>query len=593
MKNRIKKRGDIFLYYPELILVVILSIILSFFGVSYAQDHSGHSSLKTSARQEKPEKETTWTCSMHPQIQMPKPGKCPICGMDLIPVAGKEKETKEMPGSLRELTLSPYARKLAEIQTSPVMRKFVSVNVGMVGKIEYDETRVGYITAWVPGRIDKLFVDFTGVTVEKGKPMVYLYSPELLAAQSELLEAIRASRTLKNSKITTIKTTARKSITAAKEKLKLLGLTDEQIREIIRKGKPSDHVTILAPMSGVVIHKNALEGMYVKTGTRIYTISDLTSVWAKLDAYESDLAWIREGQEVEFRVEAYPGEFFKGTITFIDPFINPKTRTVKVRVDVPNNDLKLKPEMFVHAVAKAPVSAAARVIEKPDKKTLPPLVIPASAPLITGKRAIVYVAVPGKEGTYEGREIVLGPRAGDYYLVLSGLKEGEKVVTNGNFKIDSSLQIQAKPSMMSPEGGSGGGGHQMKHGGMSMKSKDEKKKIKMKMDVPPAFVSQAKQLIRKYDELSKTIKNGNIHQIRSKFKEFETQLNSVNKNLLTGHLHMVWMELAMLMRNDAVLGNIATDRDEAMEAFEALTKHINRMKKQYKISLEKGHDNAG
>ncbi len=529
---------------------------------------------------------------MHPQIQLSKPGKCPICGMDLIPVAGQNKEQKEKPGSLRELTLSPYAMKLAEIETSPVIRKFVSVNVRMVGKIDYDETRVGYITAWVPGRIDKLFVDFTGVTVEKGKPMVYLYSPELLAAQAELIEAIRASRTLKKSRVKSIKVTARHNIIAAQEKLRLLGLTEAQIKEIIKRGKPSDHITILAPMSGVVIHKNALEGMYVKTGTRIYTIADLSNVWAKLDAYESDIAWLREGQEVDFKTEAYPGISFKGKISFIDPFINPKTRTVKVRVDISNENYRLKPEMFVHAVAKAPVSAAARVIETPDKEVLPPLLIPASAPLITGKRAIVYVAVPGKEGTFEGREIILGPKAGDYYVVLSGLKEGERVVTNGNFKIDSSLQIQAKPSMMSPEGGGGGGGHQMKHGGMSMGKKGEKKEAKIKMGVPPVFIPQAKALLRKYDEIARALDAGDINRIRTSFKEFKTQLDHIDAKTLTGHLHMLWMELAMLMRNDAILGSISTDFEEATDAFKSLSGHITRMKTQLGIPMEKGHKNG-
>jgi len=279
---------------------------------------------------------------------------------------------------------------------------------------------------------------------------------------------------------------------AAREKLRLLGLDDEQIKNIESIGAPQTHITINSPMSGIVIHKNATEGMYVDTGTPIYRVADLSRLWVKLDAYESDLPWIRYGQEVEFTTQAYPGQVFKGTISFIDPVLNDKTRTVKVRVNVDNSEGKLKPQMFVKAVVRSTVAAGGKVMaaemagkwicpmhpdvvkakagtcdicgmdlvtteslgfiktETPGKA---PLVIPASAPLITGKRAVVYVRLPNrKKPTYEGREIVLGPRAGDFYLVESGLQEGEIVVTNGNFKIDSAMQIQAKPSMMNPQG---------------------------------------------------------------------------------------------------------------------------------------------
>jgi len=594
--NRMKKISKTgvsgLIFFPALVLLFLFLLSLH---MPWAQDHSAHQAQKTVSEKEE-EKATVWTCAMHPQIQLPKPGKCPICGMDLIPVKTGKKKTGEMPGSLRELKLSPYAMKLAEIQTSPVERKSVSVHVRMVGKIEYDETRLGYITAWVPGRIDKLYVDFTGVSVHQGEPMVSLYSPQLMTAQSELIEAIRTANNLKRGKISSIKTTARQTITAAREKLRLLGLSGKQITEIIRRGRPSDHMTILSPMSGIVIRKNALEGMYVKTGTRIYTIADLSWVWAKLDAYESDIVWIRKGQKVEFQTEAYPGETFKGEITFIDPFINPKTRTVKVRVNVPNKDSKLKPEMFVHALVKAPISAAAKaLVASPDEATKFPFVIPASAPLITGKRAVVYVAVSGQKGTFEGREIVLGPRAGDYYLVLSGLQEGERVVTNGNFKIDSSLQIQAKPSMMSP-GGGGGGGH-MQHGGMSMARKETGTKSPA-MEIPAAFAHQIEKLLDAYRNISGSVQAGDLTEIRESFKKFGIALDSVNMNLLSGHPHMVWMELAMLMRNDSVIGGNAKDPEEAKEALFSLKKHMNRIRSQFNVSLSraqqsKAHNHAG
>jgi len=428
-----------------------------------------------------------WTCSMHPQIRQPKPGKCPICFMDLIPVSVTSGEIEQ-----RQISLSQEAVKLMEIETSVVERKFVTTEVRMVGKIDYDETRVKNITAWVPGRIDRLYVDFTGITVSKGDHMVYLYSPQLISAQAELLQAARAATNIKTDGSDLINRSIRATLEAAREKLRLLGLTQQQIVDIEKTAQPVDHITIYAPIGGLVIHKNAAEGMYVDTGTIIYTIADLSRLWVKLDAYESDLPWIRYGQKIEFTTQAYPGEIFKGTISFIAPVLNPNTRTVKLRVNVDNPDGKLKPEMFVRAVVRANVAKGGRVMDpemsgkwicpmhpdivktqaancdicgmdlvtteslgyvKVDTPAEAPLVIPASAPLITGTRAVVYVQIPQTEKpTYQGREVVLGPRAGDYYIVESGLEEGEIVVTHGNFKIDSELQIQAKPSMMNPAG---------------------------------------------------------------------------------------------------------------------------------------------
>ena len=445
-------------------------------------------------------KAQVWTCSMHPQIRMPGPGKCPICAMDLIPLTDDSDEEKLGP---RQIKLSETAQKLASIQVAPVERRFAAVEIRLVGKIAVDETRRRYITAWVPGRIDRLYVDYTGVPVNEGDHMVYLYSPELLTAQEELIQALRALEQLQDNDVAVIRQTAGLTVESAREKLRLWGVKPEQIAAIERKRQSSDHLTIYAPTGGVVVEKHLNEGAYVQTGTRIYTIADLSQVWLELDAYESDLLWVRFGQEVKFETEAYPGEKFSGRIAFISPVLDEKTRTIKVRVNVDNAEARLKPGMFARAVVRARVTASGQVMD-PDlagKWISPmhpevvkdgpgscdicgmplvkseslgyvsvamaergtPLVIPASAVLITGKRAVVYVAVPGKEGVFAGREIELGPRAGDYYLVKEGLREGEQVVVNGSFKIDSALQILARPSMMNPEGGGPPPGHQ--HGG--------------------------------------------------------------------------------------------------------------------------------
>ena len=467
----------------KLVLVIIIAFILGYIVNSLTHKHT-----KQAVSQK-------WYCSMDPEIIRDKPGRCPKCGMDLIPLTISS--AAEI--GPRELVISEEAAKLMEIATSVVQRKFVTNEIRMVGKIDYDETRVKNITAWVPGRIDRLYVDFTGITVNKGDHMVYLYSPQLISAQAELLQASKAAGNIKAGTSDLVRRSTLATLEATREKLRLLGLDAEQIENIESSGKPQTHITINSPIGGIVIHKNATEGMYVDTGTGIYTVADLSRLWAKLDSYESDLPWIRYGQEVEFTTQAYPGQVFKGTISFIDPVLNDKTRTVKVRVNVSNTDGRLKPDMFVRAVVRAKV-AQSGIVMAPEmagkwicpmhpavvsdnagqcdicemdlvtteslgyvKADLPdeaPLVIPASAPLITGKRAVVYVRLPDTpRPTFEGREVVLGPRAGDYYIVESGLQEGEIVVTNGNFKIDSAMQIQAKPSMMNPEGEKAPTGH--------------------------------------------------------------------------------------------------------------------------------------
>ena len=473
------------------------------FGLGFAVRGCAAPAPTRGAGVEPTTKAQVWTCSMHPQIRQPKPGLCPICNMDLIPL------TEEMAEGERVFTTSKESRALMDIQTARVERRFVEANVRMVGKVDYDETRVSGITARVPGRLDRLYVDYTGIRVKKGDHMVTLYSPQLLAAQEELIQAVRAYEAGRNSDVALVRESATANLEAVRGKLRLWDLTAEQVAAIEKRGKGSDQVTIYSPMGGIVIEKHVQEGAYVQTGQRIYTIADLSRLWVKLDAYESDLMWLRYGQTVTFTTEAYPGETFAGRIAFIAPVLSEKTRTVKVRVNVDNADGRLKPGMFLRAIARATVAAGGRVIDPalagkwmcpmhPEivKETkadcdlcgMPlesveslgyapvreaeaerPLVVPASAPLITGERAVVYVELPGGDKpTFEGREVVLGPRAGDWYTVRSGLSEGDLVVTQGAFKIDSALQIQAKPSMMSPEGGAPPPAH---HGGHAAPTK--------------------------------------------------------------------------------------------------------------------------
>jgi Cu(I)/Ag(I) efflux system membrane fusion protein len=586
---------------------IAILVIIAFLAGYKVRSKSLHEHEDASTNSEK---QTIWTCSMHPQIKLPKPGLCPICNMDLIPLTMDEIQAG---ASMRQLTVSESAKKLMDIEVAPVERKFVSAVVRMVGKVDYDETNLAYITAWVPGRLDKLYVDYTGVPVNKGDHMVYLYSPELISAQEELLQALEAVKNIQKTELSIMREMTESTVKAAREKLRLWGLKPEQIIEIETTGQVTDHMTIYSPTGGIVIHKNAVEGMYVQTGTKIYTIADLSKVWVKLDAYESDLEWLRYGQEMEFTTVSYPGHIFKGTISFIDPILNDRTRTVKIRVNVQNPDGKLKPGMFVKAVVRSQVAGGGRIMDAglvgkwicpmhPEiiKETsgscdicqMPlvttesqgyvsddpalvekPLVIPVSAALVTGTRAIVYVQVPNTEKpTYEGREIALGPRAGDYYLVRNGLKQGELVVVKGNFKIDSSLQIMAKPSMMTPEGAGGGGMHD--HG---LKTEVDKGEAKPAVDLPALSKYQIQAVIAKAQVIENAVESEDLQKIKSAFSELDRALKNVDMELLAGLPHMLWAEYQMRLSNDAVEGMEAETLKDAKITAKSLAGNISSM----------------
>ncbi len=456
-------------------------------GVVIAPGKAVHSTAGAGER-DHADHPSVWTCSMHPQIQLTEPGQCPICFMDLIPLAetGGGEDVSGRP----TLTMSKAAKTFAGIATAPVIRKSVYNEVRMAGKVDYDETRVELITAWIAGRIDRLYVDYAGVPVKRGDHLARVYSPELVSLQRELLEASRMTAALPPNASSLVRSGARQSLKAAEKKMALLGFSQDEIDAVLNRGATSEHMTIRAGQEGVIVQKFVREGAYVEVGAPLYEIADLKKVWVRLDAYESDLVWLRLGQAVSFEVQAWPGELFEGVISFIDPVVDPSTRTVMVRVIVDNHELRLKPDMFVRAVAKAGVSAGGGVKnaalagkwvspmhpqivkDKPGvcdicgmplvpaeelgyaatgQSGVDPLLIPATAPLLTGARAVVYVEDPrAQKPTYEGREVLLGPRAGDWYVVKSGLAEGERVVVNGAFKIDGELQIRAKPSMMNP-----------------------------------------------------------------------------------------------------------------------------------------------
>ena len=531
-----------------LVAVILLAFLLGLAlrgGSPDSTDHSDHGAAET--------ENSVWTCSMHPQIQMPTPGQCPICGMDLIPL----KSSSGGDEGPRTLTLSPGAQKIAEIQTTAVVRQSVETSLRMVGKLEADETRVREIAAWVSGRIDRLYIDYTGVHVQNGQKLFDLYSPDLYSAQEELIQAVNASHQLSKSTMESSRISASRTIDAVKERLRLWGLTNQQIEEVERRGTPSDHVTIVAPISGVVLHKGAVEGAYVKTGAHVYEIADLSVLWLKLDVYESDLAWIKLGQSVDFETDTYPGERFQGVVAFVDPMLNERSRSVKVRVNVENPNGRLKPGMFARAVVRVVVDGANQEL---------PLIIPASAPLVTGTRAVVYVEDKDIPGQFHGREIALGPRAGDFFVVREGLSEGERVVSNGSFKIDSALQILAKKSMMNPEGGGPAPVHQ--HGSASPDAMEkEPKKIEAVSGVPKKFRLQLDDVLAVYFEISTALSQDNLDQAKESAKKLPQALVDVDQGILPHTGHLIWVDAKKEMEKASDSIAKSSDLKTARRAF--------------------------
>ena len=413
--------------YKLVLVVFVIGLLLGwvFFhssgdAASTATELNGHE-----GHDHESEDPVTWTCSMHPQFKMDEFGLCPICAMDLIPLETMGGGDDVDPN---EIIMTESAAKLASIQTMKVTRGIPQKTVYLQGKVQADERNIAEITARFGGRIEKLFVNFTGQKVKKGDRLATIYSPGLITAQRELLEAI------------SYKETRPSLYKAARAKLKLWDLTDWQISAIEKRGEPLVYFDVHSPISGTVFQRHVTIGDYVKEGKGMFEIIDLSKVWVMYDAYESDLPWIQQGDSVNVTIQALPGQTFNANVSYIDPFLNGKNRVAKVRVEIDNENEKLKPEMFAIGIVDS------KIAENNNQ-----ILIPKSAFLWTGKRAVVYVKVPDRDSpSFLYREIVLGPEAGAFYVVSDGLEEGEEIVVNGVFKVDAASQLQGLPSMMNP-----------------------------------------------------------------------------------------------------------------------------------------------
>ncbi|MFA5970793.1 MAG: efflux RND transporter periplasmic adaptor subunit [Lentimicrobiaceae bacterium] len=371
-------------------------------------------------------KGTIWTCAMHPQIRMSEPGKCPICGMDLIPL--NQAGTNTDPEAIH---MTKEAIQLANVLTTVVSKQNPVKDLRLYGKVQADERLLQSQVSYLPGRIEKLFVNFTGEAVRKGQTLALIYSPDLVTAQQELLETAKT------------KQSQPALYEASKDKLHQWKLSDSQIASIESSGKVKNNFEVFANTTGIVSARRVNTGDYISPGSVLFDVADLSHVWIMFDAYESDLPYLSQGQKVSFTFEALPGKDYSGNISFIDPVLDPVTRVAKVRVEVNNQNGKLKPEMFATGIVKANLN------QYKDK-----LVIPKTAVLWTGKRSVVYVKQTGTDQlAFKMREIELGPMLANSYVVMKGLTDGEEIVTQGAFSVDASAQLEGKPSMMNPEGG--------------------------------------------------------------------------------------------------------------------------------------------
>jgi Cu(I)/Ag(I) efflux system membrane fusion protein len=403
---------------------------------------------------------TTYVCPMHPSITSDKPGECPICGMQLVaasqPSAERKilfyrspmdpKQTSHTPrkdemgmdyvpvysdeiggvpsaAGMATVGIDPQRQQLIGLRTAPVTEGPVGGSWRTVGRIAVDETRVHHVSLKFSGFIEQVFVDFVGKQVRAGEPLFSIYSPEVASAEQEYLLALRTRASLGAGAAQA----GEDLVSAARERLKLWDIPEAELRRLERTGKAQRTVTLYTPMSGVVTKKDAVMGHRVAEGDMPYEITDLSQVWVLADAYESDLGRVKLGMLASLTLQAFPGKEFRGKVIFLDPILDPKTRTAKVRLAFPNPTGELRPEMFGEVTLRTPARSG--------------LSIPTDAIIDSGTRKVVFVSLG--EGKFRPQEVKTGAADGDRAEVLEGLKAGDQVVTRANFLVDSESRLRA------------------------------------------------------------------------------------------------------------------------------------------------------
>lgn len=478
----------------------------------------------------------TWTCSMHPQVRQSKPGSCPFCGMDLIPVTGDQDDDPTI------LTMSNSAIQLANIQTTRVESTIADDILRLSGKVKVDDRRVNVQTTHFGGRVEALYKSFEGDVVRKGDRVASIYSPELVSAQEELIEAKK------------LESTNPVLLEAARRKLHHWKLTMEQIQEIETSKEPIRNFDLLADYDGVITKKLVNTGNHLHEGGGLMEITDLTKVWAVFEVYEKDLGKIQLGDRFDFENKA-TGRFHLGTISFISPEVNSETRIVEVRADLENRSGSLKPGMFI--------STAIFISGQGG------ITVPKSAVLWTGKKSIVYVKVPNEQ-SFQLREVELGDAVDDNYFVKEGLNEGEEVVTNGAFTLDAEAQLRGKISMMNTTASSA----------IIESDIDEFVEVVLSAardysdQVTPLFQQQLTDLSTAYMGLKDLMVEGIGAEIRKAGVKVKNALNNVDMTLVKGEAHLHWMDLLSPMEESLNLITSTGDRDKQRLNFINLSKAL-------------------
>ncbi|MCF8218584.1 MAG: efflux RND transporter periplasmic adaptor subunit [Bacteroidales bacterium] len=505
-------------------------------------DGSSKEKQATDEHEHAESEDTEYTCSMHPSVRQDEPGDCPICGMELIPVEDESSEGTDV----QDFEMTETAMKLAQVRTSEVTAGSRAKEITLEGKIAADQRKVYSQVVHFGGRLEALNVSYVGQKVEKGQKLGSIYSPDLVAAQRELLETSK------------FKYGSQEMLEAARQKLKQWKLSDEQIEDIIQSGEVKTNFDIRADVSGYVTKMKANKGDYLHQGDYLFEIADLSSVWVMLDAYERDLQWLHEGQEVKLKVNAFPGREFSGTINFIDPFIDENSRVAQVRAELNNSNRKLKPGMFIKGRVKATM-----------KEGSDALLIPKTAVLWTGERSLVYVQnqEAGEKHLFRMREITTGQTLEDSIIVLDGLEQGERVVSHGTFAVDAAAQLAGKTSMMNPETETASAADLVKEGETAGVQEKDKITDVEKFEVSTEFQQQLTRFYRDYIKMKNSFVDTDPDKVNEHANQLQNSLENIDMSLLEGEAHMQWMDYLKILKKD--LNTIAgsSDIEVQREAF--------------------------